>query len=234
MNISIRHQKGFTLAELLVVMAIIGLMSTLVLVNFQSGRRATDLKGASTRLLQDIRLAQSYTIAGNSFNYCQPGSANPYILCQLYTECGGSPPNPLACKNTTPTNGYGIYIGNQDTYQIFGDTKPDGILETSVDYQVINQDNTLKNIYILGYRVYSTVTPSQAVRVNEEVDTHPVSVTFSPPEGTARLYVDGLLNSDYTNLDIVLKSSHIADFCRRVSINILSGQVSESQGSCTP
>lgn len=235
MTISIRQQKGFTIAELLVVIAIIGLMTTLVLVNFQSGRRATELRNVSTKLLQDIRLAQSYTIAGNSFSYCQPvfSTANTYMTCHLYTDCGSSADD-KACKNTTPTNGYGIYIGNQDNYQIFGDTDPDGILDTAVDYQVIHQDNASKNIYISGYKVYSTTIPSQTTHTGSELAAHPVSVTFSPPEGTARLYFDGSLNIEFTNLDIVLKSAHITDYCRRVSINILSGQVSESQGSCTP
>ncbi|MFH1207286.1 MAG: prepilin-type N-terminal cleavage/methylation domain-containing protein [Patescibacteria group bacterium] len=223
----LRHQKGFTIAELLVVMAIIGLMTTLVLVNFQAGRRSTELRSAATKLLQDIRLAQSYTIAGNSISYCQGGStANEYGSCLVATpNCG----TPGECKNTTPTNGYGIYIGSQDNYQIFGDTEPDGILNTSVDYQVIHQDNTSDNIYITGYKVYS---PSSETTYDPA--TVPVSVLFSPPEGTAKLYINNSLNTDYTNLDIVVKSTHIADFCRRVSVNLLSGQVSESQGSCTP
>ncbi len=222
-----KFQKGFTIAELLVVIAIIGVMTTLVLVNFQSGRHSTELRGVSTKLLQDIRLAQSYTIAGNSYSYCQPvySSANVYMSCRLYSDCG-STADLKACKNTTPTNGYGIYIGDRYAYQMFGDTQPDGVPNAGVDYGVINQDNQSKNVSIIGYRVSPSITP-----VHDQVDT-PLSITFSPPEGVAKIYLDGAIDTTITNVEIVLRNSHISDFCRRVSVNLISGQVSENQGSC--
>jgi hypothetical protein len=95
---------------------------------------------------------------------------------------------------------------------------------------VINQDSTQNNITIAGYKVYNTLTQE----TQTDPAANPVSVTFSPPEGTAKLYYQGSLNTGFTNLDIVVQSAHISGFCRRVSVNLLSGQVSESQGSCTP
>ncbi|MFA5052308.1 MAG: prepilin-type N-terminal cleavage/methylation domain-containing protein [Patescibacteria group bacterium] len=228
-----RHIDGFTLAELLVVIAIIGLLSALVLVNFQSGRRSTELRGAATKLLQDIRLAQSYTIAGNSIRFCQPpplSTANVYMSCHLYTDCGGGAAEE-ACKTTIPTNGYGIYLGSQYSYQLFGDTNPDGLLNPTDDYQITDQDNSSKGIYLTRYvlhgqsasDVYDLTTATPA----------PLTITFSPPEGTTKFYVNGTEDTAHTTVDITVKSSYVSSYCRIVTVNRISGQVSENQGNCS-
>lgn len=232
MTVSLHRVRGFTIAELLVVMAIIGILTTIVIVNFQSGRRSTDFRGTATKLLQDVRLAQSYTIAGNSISFCQPvhSTANVYHMCQLYTDCGAGAASD-ACKNTVPTNGYGVYIGSSHAYQLFGDTNPDGILNPTDDYQVTDQDTTSKRIEMIRYtmRDQSTATDYDLTAATPP----PLTIVFSPPEGTPKFYVGGTEDTTSTSVDIVLRSDYVTNYCRIVTVNRISGQVSENQGSCT-
>jgi len=78
-------KKGFTLIEIMVVLVIIGIMSSVASSSSYFFKRKNDLKAVSTRGLNVIKLARSLAIiartsvcvqaTGNKFDYCDP--ANP-------------------------------------------------------------------------------------------------------------------------------------------------------------
>lgn len=77
-------QAGFTLAEMLVIMFIISLLSTLILANYRGGQRQYALNDATKKLLSDLRKAQNMAISGsgNSKGYgiSAVSSSTSYII----------------------------------------------------------------------------------------------------------------------------------------------------------
>jgi len=89
--------KGFTIVELLVVIFIISLISSIYLVNYRKGQKDMALLRAANKLAQDIRNTQNLAISAKE---CQP--------------CGGKVPF-----------GYGLYLEQStNSYFIYADTYP--------------------------------------------------------------------------------------------------------------
>lgn len=70
--------KGFTLIELMVVVAIMAVMSTVLVINLAGQRAGRDVKIAQNQLVSSIRQAQSYTLSSRTL----PGgqSVQFYVL----------------------------------------------------------------------------------------------------------------------------------------------------------
>lgn len=225
-------RDGFTIAELLVVIALIGFLTTFVMVNFQRGERANELKRAGTEVQQNIRLSQTYSIAGNSVHYCSAASTEDvrYKPCSLSgTVCfdaGGS------CIIGVPLGGYGVHFDTITQYVVFGDTiankSYDGV---GKDYTIIEKNLSNERISILRMKFGEDLsfTPSA---------TNYVDVTFEPPTGIGHFYSNGIeardgSNQPYIKLQILVRSAFITNTCRIITINRVSGQVSETSGPCT-
>ncbi len=217
--------RGFTLTELLIVIAIIGLLTIVVMANFQHGRRVQELRAAGTDLLQHLRLAQSYSIGGNSVNFCQAGSAaNELRPCSDDTYCGGT-----GCIKGVPRGGYGIAISSQERYQLFGDTSSNHVYDDATDdYLVIDEYIGKDNIYIDSYRIDGVLF--------EDPDSKFFDVTFEPPTGKVLIYLDQVeyeVDSELpTVVEIMVASSRVSGQCRLISLNRISGQISEANSNC--
>ena len=92
----LNKKNGFTMIELLIVMAIIGIVATIVLPSYNKARNSKDLHLGREQISSDIRMAQNY-----SFNI-------------------------LKFDGAFPEGGYGIHfdIGNPKKYIIFADKGP--------------------------------------------------------------------------------------------------------------
>jgi len=94
-------QKGFTLVELTVVIAIIILLSGLVLTNYRVGEREYALLRSAQKLAQDLRRAQKMAMASET----------------LPAKCGGE----------FSAGGYGIYfVTASNSYILFADCDDNG------------------------------------------------------------------------------------------------------------
>lgn len=65
-------KKAFTLAEILVVIFIIGLMSAMMVVNWRNNEKSYLVRRVAQELAQDIRRAQDMALSGKVYN------SNPY------------------------------------------------------------------------------------------------------------------------------------------------------------
>ena len=89
-----RLEQGFTLIELIVVVAILGIVLGLVTVNIAGQRNARNLNIAQNELISNIRKIQSYTLSARNVFGNQPASyyvmkfdlANPtqYTIQSMY------------------------------------------------------------------------------------------------------------------------------------------------------
>ena len=66
-------KKGFTLVELMVVIAIIALISVIVFANYREGEKQFSLQRSVHKLAQDIRRAQNMAMAAKEYSGCSTG-----------------------------------------------------------------------------------------------------------------------------------------------------------------
>lgn len=101
-------QKGFTLLELITIVAIITTLSLIVLTNYRQGERQFALQRSAHKLGQDIRAAQEMAMSGQECQICSP----PVVPAGygIWIETG----NPTYCENHEPI-----------CYRLYADTDPD-------------------------------------------------------------------------------------------------------------
>ena len=90
----LKAMRGFTLIELLVSISIIGVLSSLVMVNTGFGSRQKNLQRAAQQLALDIRRAQNLSLAPSDSPICYYGlkinSASDYFLYKnAASSCAG-------------------------------------------------------------------------------------------------------------------------------------------------
>lgn len=83
-------QGGFTLLELLVVMALIGILMTLTVVNLVKPQRSASIAGTVDVLVADLRSQQLKAMAGDSQSASSAQAHGIYIEPNRYTIFKGS------------------------------------------------------------------------------------------------------------------------------------------------
>ncbi|MDD3006898.1 MAG: type II secretion system protein [Candidatus Pacebacteria bacterium] len=136
------NKKGFSLIELLVVLAIMTIMGAIVVPKYASNKNAQAMKYAKTQIVNDIRYVQTYTLNTKKFP-------------------DGSP---------SPIGGYGIHFQkDKDYYTVFGDKRhavdpnylyDDSYPAGSADYEFYEQIDLVDGVHISKLTVNGTEVDS--------------------------------------------------------------------------
>ncbi|MEK7083399.1 MAG: prepilin-type N-terminal cleavage/methylation domain-containing protein [Patescibacteria group bacterium] len=171
------YTKGFTLIEIVIVIAIIVILGTAVLVSFNESRNVRDLTTSSQNALSILRLAQARTLAGENDSAWGIRLASNQITLFEGDTFAGSPftniyplPNSMQITNIS-LNGGGIDVVFK---RVTGETDQTGTFLLSV----INSPSNSFSVTIdsLG-KVYQTNT-FPAATVTRTVDTRHRSFTL--------------------------------------------------------
>ena len=135
-NLFQKKGAGFTLTELLTVIAIISIISVLVLPNYRAGERSFALQRSAHKVSQDLRRVQEMAMSAKE--------------CPV-DKCGGPPA-------IVPSR-YGIEFGkDRDYYIFFADLNDNGKYETS--------DREVERItFEKGVKIQELFTPDSKITV---------------------------------------------------------------------
>lgn len=107
-----RNSAGFTLTEVMVVVAIIGIMSGVLLANSNSGRIKRQLEASAREFSGVIREAQNYALTGKQVvagstpcNFFVRWSGSDYSLWYTYKDGSGNCIGPVSVANYSLKNG---------------------------------------------------------------------------------------------------------------------------------
>ena len=115
------REGGFTLIELLTAVAVIGIVSALVLVNLNTGKKQKDIERAAQKLMLDIRRAQNLSLSPSSGNVCVYGlkinSASDYFIYRNDNDGGGNCVNrsyvsSISAEDSSIAIGSGMIVSN--------------------------------------------------------------------------------------------------------------------------
>ena len=189
-------KKGFTLMELLVSMAIFGVISGLVVVNFRAGARGDELRLAAESVAAALRDAEARTAAGVQSSACAGGTRANLLCPNGAVDCDEG-----VCLTKSPSGGYGVAASpGADSVALFADHNGDGLFQDGEDLQNLRLSPT-------GNVIIETIVPDGLGSV----------ITFLPPAGKA------LINGAEADLEFAVLLKHLATGSRRrVSANRVS------------
>lgn len=166
---AIIKKNGFSIIELLAVVFIIGVLSSIVVFNYQQARSQLALNRAAHQLVQDIRFAQELAMSSKELKEAEGTCYLPMHFASI------GDPVPLVPTSKIP-KGYGIYIninggsGSDVSYIMYADTSGGS-----------NPDDW--NFYTSADCVVRTIWIQETGVVIKSINTSnkKVSINFTPP-----------------------------------------------------
>jgi len=160
-----KNKKGFSLVELIVVIAIMATLGVVVAPQYASNKREKSMSYARTQIINDIRYVQSYTLSTKRFP-----------------------------DGTSPTGGFGIFFEKGKTYYIvFGDKLHGGPVDHQYNPEyTLGGSELFERINLVDG---ITITNLELVNTATSTSTWPLSVSYVsvPPYG--KVYIGGLADT---------------------------------------
>lgn len=208
-------KAGFTLVEMLVSVAVIGLLAVIVVVGMGSGKRTEELRGAARQLAGDIRSMQARALAAGDVKAC-PNTLGVLTICDDSTALCVDPAD---CVARIPSS-FGINASSTDTsYTLFAEVEP-----STVDYHLTKPNEVLLNRQLLQGTGQNVIIKS--VLTGKPAPLVPKTggdVSFTRQNGTTRLYDGSGVEPDIMIFRLWHKmSSSTMD----VEVNRITGRVS--------
>lgn len=204
---------GFTLAEMLVSLAIMILLAVTVVVNMNSGKRTEELRNAARQLAADIRSMQSRALAAGEVRACPKGAAiavceNSRAICTSPADCKGTVPAVYGVMATTSATGYVLFAKVDPGKVNYWMESVDEIVSVRPLVPVSTKDVEIQEIQVPG-----AMGPAPTV----------ASIGFMRQSGSARIY-DGT-GVEPGIINIILRHKVSGD-PMTLEINRVTGRVS--------
>lgn len=164
----LKNNKGFSYIELLTVISIIMVMSTVAIANLRGTGATSILYVSAQRVITDIRRTQTYALSAKEYEYVILAADAP----------------------TSPAGGWGIYFNKDlDHYTIFADNEEGGTgtgdhichSDCSGSSEEVYQNIDLPNGTTID-RIYKIRTSDGA-----KIPATQVSIVFEPPNPTVHM-----------------------------------------------
>jgi len=174
-RLSASTNKGFTLLELTVVIAIIILLSGIVLTNYRVGEREYALLRSAHKLAQDLRTVEKMATASETL---------PSAIFPSDKDNGGF-----------PKGGYGIYFqNNSNSYILFADCDDDKKYDET-GAALSCAEATSDTPYPEGIK---ELFLEEKIKISNLYPSSPFSITFFPPDPVIEIKSGELLYNSAT------------------------------------
>ncbi|MEK7606764.1 MAG: prepilin-type N-terminal cleavage/methylation domain-containing protein [Patescibacteria group bacterium] len=188
---------GFTLVELMVSIAIVGLMSMAAIANFRGGARADELRIAAQETVVKIREAQTMAMTGRTANLCQSDEGGEVGgVCVPTIGCATGE----TCQTLVPRGGYGVYLASASGFILFADG--------NANHEYDDGEALPGNAF--------TLPPN--VEIASVVPSAPVALIFEPPRG--RVFISPAEES----LQLTLRHRVIGG-AKKIHVDRITGRV---------
>ena len=189
--------------EMLISLAIFGVVTAFVTANFRAGRQSDELRMSTQLVGTAIRRAQTMAIAGQTTPYCQ-GGTNDKGVCPGGTnpECGGG-----TCILEVP-KGYGIHLtttGAASKAILFADTDGD---KTFSVRETLRTDSITPGPFVVAFGL----NPMSAGNA--------LDILFEPPK--PKIWFNG---SQATGIATITLKHTTSGQTKNVTVNLISGQI---------
>jgi len=224
---------GFTLVELLISIAISGILMAIIFTSMRNDRQRNAVKNAAEQITTEIQARQNYAQNGVVFNktLCR-GGTNDGKPCTVVADCPGGG----TCV-TRPPHGYGFYFATGTTYMAFADGPflADELYNGGAEIQALQ---TLKNQVEIASITFPDINCDLLGRCGTAILVYQVpNGALSIVDGTADRG-EGCLTANpgsgcRTGVIITLKQTTLK-ICYNITVTASSGTVSKRQLTSCP